>query len=190
MTVKFDRYAQTYDSGFMGKGSGRFYADLIRELEVRDGDAVLDVGCGTGSVLFFIGRQRKIRGFGLDASENMIRLAQEKNPGFDFITGDCAALPYADESMDVVMACMAYHHFPDQEQFRKEVLRVLKPGGSLYISDPRFPWIARGILNACFREAGFHTTKKNAADFEKTGFRTVRITKDFYVQVLHFVKEK
>lgn len=41
MTVKFDRYAQTYDSGFMGKGSGRFYADLIRELEVRDGTPCL-----------------------------------------------------------------------------------------------------------------------------------------------------
>ena len=188
--MKFDRYAQTYDSGFMGKGSRRFYTDLIKALDVKDGDAVLDAGCGTGSILAFIGRQRKIQGFGLDVSENMIGLAKEKNPDFSFVTGDCAALPYADESMDVVMACMAYHHFPDQEQFRKEALRVLKPGGSLYISDPRFPWFMRSIFNACFREAGFHTTKKNAADFEKTGFRHVCITKDFYVQVLHFVKEQ
>lgn len=188
--MKFDRYAQTYDSGFMGKASGRFYTDLIKALDVKDGDAVLDVGCGTGSILAFIGMQRKIRGFGLDVSENMIGLAKEKKPGFDFVTGACAALPYADESMDVVMACMAYHHFPDQEQFRKEALRVLKPGGSLYISDPRFPRIMRSIFNACFREAGFHTVKKNLADFEETGFRTIRITKDYYVQVLHFVKEQ
>ena len=48
--MEFDKYADNYDAGFMGKGSGRFYADLIKEIEVKDGDAVLDVGCGTGTV--------------------------------------------------------------------------------------------------------------------------------------------
>ena len=65
------------------------------------------------------------------------------DPDYQFVSGDSAFLPYVDESMDVVMACMAYHHFPDQEQFRNEAMRVLKPGGSLYISDPRFPLIVR-----------------------------------------------
>jgi ubiquinone/menaquinone biosynthesis C-methylase UbiE len=78
MIMEFDKYADNYDAGFMGKGSGRFYADLIKEIDVKDGDAVLDVGCGTGTVLSFIGRQKKIRGFGLDVSENMIAIAKEK----------------------------------------------------------------------------------------------------------------
>ena len=80
--MEFDKYADNYDTGFMGKGSGRFYADLIKEIEVKDGDAVLDVGCGTGTVLSFIGRQKKICGFGLDVSENMIAIAKEKNPNY------------------------------------------------------------------------------------------------------------
>ena len=33
--MEFDKYADNYDAGFMGKGSGRFYADLIKEIEVK-----------------------------------------------------------------------------------------------------------------------------------------------------------
>ena len=40
--MEFDQYAEQYDAGFMGKGSTRFYRDLIRELEIRDGNAVLE----------------------------------------------------------------------------------------------------------------------------------------------------
>ena len=172
----------------MGRGSRHFYADLINELEVNDGDAVLDVGCGTGSVLKYISERKQINGFGLDVSENMVALAHEKNPAFSFVTGDSARLPYADGTMDVVMTCMAYHHFPNQAKFRSEAWRVLKPGGSLYVCDPRFPWIVRSILNTFFKDAGFHTVRHNTRDFEQSGFRTAHVVKDLYVQVLQFVK--
>ena len=69
-------------------------------------------------------------------------------------------------------------------------MRVLKPGGSLYISDPRFPLIVRWIFNTFFKDAGFRTTEKNRMDFERSGFKTVSITKDVYVQVVHFTKGK
>ena len=172
----------------MGKGSTRFYRDLIRELEIRDGNAVLDVGCGTGTILEWIGKSKMIHGYGLDVSESMITIAREKNPDYSFVTGDSALLPYADESMDVIMACMAYHHFPEQEKFRHEAWRVLKPGGSLYICDPRFPAPVRWTLNTFFRDAGFRTAGENTKAFEGTGFSTVKIVKDQYVQVLHFEK--
>jgi len=186
--MEFDKFAESYDSGLMGKGSKRFYVDLVKTLDIKDGDAVLDVGCGTGTVLSYIHESRNIRGYGLDVSENMIAIAKEKNPDFSFVTGDSASLPYEDGSMDVIMACMAYHHFPEQEKFRKEALRVLKPGGSLYICDPRFPAPARWIFNTFFKDAGFHTTKENSKSFEKTGFKTKQVVKDCYVQVLRFEK--
>ena len=186
--MKFDQYAENYDAGWRGTKSARFYEDLIKELEINPGDAVLDVGCGTGTVLKFISSKTEIKGYGLDISPQMLEVARKKNPGFEFAEGNCETLPYEDNSMDVIMACMAYHHFSDQEQFRKEALRVLKPNGKLYVCDPRFPWIIRIFFNNCFRDAGFYTTKKNAADFTGSGFRVEKITKDLYVQVLTLKK--
>ena len=187
--MEFDQYAEQYDAGFMGKGSARFYRNLIRELEIRDGNAVLDVGCGTGTILKCIGKSKKIHGYGLDVSESMIAVAKEKNPDYAFVAGDSALLPYADESMDVIMACMAYHHFPEQEKFRQEAWRLLKPGGSLYICDPRFPAPVRLFFNAFFKDAGFRSTRENKKAFESSGFRTVKTIKDRYVQVIHFEKD-
>ena len=186
--MEFDAYAKQYDDNFMGKGSKRFYRDLLKEMEIAEEDSVLDVGCGTGLILSHIGEQRKIHGFGLDVSEAMIAVAKEKHPEYDFLVGDCAKLPYDDASMDIVTACMAYHHFPNQEGFRKEVLRVLKPGGRFYLCDPRFPWIVRGFFNTFFKDSGFRTVRRNEKDFEQTGFRHIRSVKDFYVQVISFEK--
>lgn len=188
--MEFDKFAKSYDSGLMGKGSKKFYVNLVKALDIRDGDAVLDVGCGTGTVLSYVHKNRDIQGYGLDVSENMIAIAKEKNPEFSFVTGDSAQLPYEDRSMDVIMACMAYHHFPEQEKFRKEALRVLKPGGSLYICDPRFPAPVRWIFNTFFKDAGFRSTKQNASAFKDAGFVTKQVVKDRYVQVLHFEKSR
>lgn len=186
--MDFNKYAGSYDSGWKGSKSARFYDDLIRELEIHPGDSVLDVGCGTGTVLSFIGSKTAIKGHGLDISPKMLEIEREKNPDFDYRVGDCVTLPYEDESMDVVMACMAYHHFPEQGRFRNEAFRVLRPNGRLYICDPRFPWAVRTILNACFKEAGFHTTKRNAGDFIASGFKLEKLTEDLYVQVLSMKK--
>ena len=186
--MEFDKYAENYDEGFMGKGSARFYIDLIKELEINDEDKILDVGCGTGTVLNYVSKNKKIKGFGIDVSEAMIDMAKAKNTGCEFSIGDAGSLRFEDDSMDVVMACMAYHHFPDQQKFRKEALRVLKPGGCLYICDPKFPGPIRWFFNTFFKDAGFYSPTKNAADFEEDGFSTEKVTKDVYVQVLKLKK--
>ena len=70
--MNFDKYADSYDAGWKGTKSARFYDDLIREVEINVGDRVLDVGCGTGTVLGYIASKTDIKGYGLDISEKML----------------------------------------------------------------------------------------------------------------------
>lgn len=186
--MKFDKYAKQYDSGWMGGASSRFYKDLIKEVDVKENDSVLDVGCGTGTILNYISDRVEINGYGIDVSENMIEVAKNKDKKCCFKIGSSDELPFNDSSMDVIIACMAYHHFPNQEKFRKEAFRVLKPGGKLYICDPRFPGIVRWGLNTFCDDAGFCSTKRNIKSFEQDGFKNKGVKKDLYVQVLTFEK--
>ena len=96
-------------------------------------ERVLDIGCGTGEGTLFLAREfPRARVRGVDISEEMIRLAQRK-VGLDpegrvaFRVADAAALPFDDESFDLV----AQLNMPP---FFAEMARVLRPGGYAIIA--------------------------------------------------------
>ena len=71
----------------------------------------------------------------LDYSENMMASAQEKAKvlglsNIKFLQGDVGALPFEDESFDIVLSLNGFHAFPDKEAAYRETCRVLKPGGT------------------------------------------------------------
>ena len=74
--MDFDKYADGYDAGWKGTKSARFYDNLIREVVINTGDRVLDVGCGTGTVLSYLASKTDVSGFGLDISEKMLDVAR------------------------------------------------------------------------------------------------------------------
>lgn len=187
---KFDKRADKYDDHFEGKLSKRFYSLLYRFTGLSDGDRVLDVGCGTGTILKTFQDFQKINGHGIDVEPNMLEVARRKCPDMDILECSCESTPYEDEYFDTLTACMAYHHFPDKEAFEKEALRILKPGGHLYIADPNLPHPIRKLVNFLCRSINgeFFSDKEFRERFEKQGFTYIGTQKDKYAQLVIFRK--
>lgn len=123
--------------------SRRFRQRIADVIPIQPGDAVLDVGCGTGDLAFVLAERVGASGsvFGIDASPEMIARAQHKarrrRPSADFQVALAQALPFADQRFDQVVSSLAYHHLPGdvKRQALVSIARVLKPGGYLTIVD-------------------------------------------------------
>ena len=108
---------------------------LVRFARVKDGHAVLDVGTGTG-VVAITARNMGAKVTGLDLTPALLAQAKENEAvaGYDDIAwheGDAEALPFADESFDVVLSQFGHMFAPRPEVAVSEMLRVLKPGGTV-----------------------------------------------------------
>ena len=120
----------------------RYKTLLIEQADIRSGQRVLDLGCGTGTLAIMAKQaQPKAEVFGLDADPDMLKVAKykskEQNLFVTFDVGFTNKLPYPDASFDRVLSSIMIHHLktPDKELTAREVYRVLKPGGQLHIID-------------------------------------------------------
>jgi ubiquinone/menaquinone biosynthesis C-methylase UbiE len=115
-------------------------ADLA---QLQNGETVLDVGCGTGT-LALVAKERvgtTGRVFGIDPGPQQIARAQAKaarrHLPIDFQLGVIERLAFPDQSFDVVLSTAMMHHLTDDLKRRgfAEIVRVLKPGGRVVIVD-------------------------------------------------------
>ena len=100
----------------------------------------------------------------LDYSPDMMRQAREKADrlhlkNVTFRQGDVGALPYADDTFDIVLSLNGFHAFPEKEAAYREIFRVLRPGGTFcgcfYVKGEhkRTDWFVRHV----YEKAGFFT---------------------------------
>ena len=112
-------------------------AMLVAFAEVKPGQQVLDVACGTG-VVAVTAAQVGAKVSGLDLSPVLLadakRNAELIEAPIDFREGDCEALPYADASFDVVLSQFGHIFAPRPAVAIAEMLRVLRPGGRIAFS--------------------------------------------------------
>jgi len=182
--------ADEYDNSREGQFTRNIHRLLLSEAKWQEGQRVLDVACGTGSLLAAMNKSKPIAGFGIDIADRMIENATKKNPGMEFRVSGCESIPFADGSMDIITVCAAYHHFPDTTAFAKEASRILKPGGTLYIADMFVPAAIRIILNPfvplIFKEGDvrFYSPKQITSNFKRFGFNEISITIHGNIQIV------
>ena len=112
-------------------------ARLVKHARVRAGDRVLDVACGTGVVAITAARQGA-RVTGLDLTPALLERARENSRiadvKVDWREGDVEKLPFEDSSFDVVLSQFGHIFAPRPDLATAEMLRVLKPGGTIAFS--------------------------------------------------------
>ena len=106
-------------------------------LDLQNKD-VLEIGCGSGYGAYLLNQLDPKSYIGLDVMEEQIKLARMKYPQYSFLLQDAADLSqFASASKDVVIIFGVLHHIPDWRKAIDEIARVLKPGGSLFLEEPR-----------------------------------------------------
>ena len=137
--VIYDGSAEIWDE-WAGPGEMYYTADtLFKDLQIKKGIKILDVGCGTGIATLMIRDVLDGEGsfHGIDISNRMIEQAKKKAKNYDdlfFKVGDAEKLDYPDETFDLVISNMLIQYLPDQDKGIAEMYRVLKHGGKLAIS--------------------------------------------------------
>jgi len=138
---EFNARAASYDSSFLGRHFHRAVhtaaADVAASLGPRV--AILDVGCGTGSLLALLGeRFPEAALIGVDPAPNMLAQARSRFAArpVDLREAKAEELPFVDGSFDLVVTSNSFHHWADQVAGLREVRRVLRPNGRLVMTDP------------------------------------------------------
>jgi SAM-dependent methyltransferase len=127
--MSFDVAAEAYDA-FMGRYSILLAPQMADLAEVRHGQHVLDVGCGTGALVReLVARVGPGAVAAVDPSAPFVEATGERFPGVDVRQGSAEALPFADASFDVALTQLVVHFMADPVAGLTEMRRVTRPGG-------------------------------------------------------------
>ena len=192
VTGVFDRAAATYDR--VGpRFFGHFGQRLTELAQIAPGQRVLDVAAGRGAVLFPAAERVGISGrvVGIDFSEEMVRATAAEIahwPQAEMRRMDAEHLEFPDATFDRVLCGFALWFFPNPHAALLEVLRVLRPGGSvtlttwandnpsqLFSSSVLRPYLPVGRVGAGNPDSPrFNTLNELRAGLEQAGFTDVR----------------
>ena len=134
-------------------GADRARRALIEQAAIRPAHRILDVGCGTGTLVTLIQRMHPdVNIVGLDPDPKALRRAAQKahqaGLSIRFDQGFSDELPYPDAAFDRVFSSFMFHHVPPDNRGNtlREIRRVLAPGGSLHLLDFERPEASAGGL--------------------------------------------
>jgi len=119
-----------------------FKKALINQVTAKEDEKLLDVGCGTGTLIQMLAHQQpKLIITGLDADRNALNQAMVKVKSLDtYITlehGYAQQIPFVSKTFDIATSSLFFHHLTKEQKQKtfNEIYRTLKPGGRLHIAD-------------------------------------------------------
>lgn len=146
--IAFNRLANHFDSNYYGHHGRKLHGVIIKIMDGLAYESVLDVGCGTGSLLSEVMKRKKVAVAGLDISDKMLGIAKKRlGENADLRNGDSEHLPWKGNSFDIVTCTDSFHHYPNPAAVLKEMRRVLKLDGKVIIADPWAPSPFRQVGN-------------------------------------------
>ena len=160
----------------------------LARMPVEAGDAVLDLGCGSGYAARALRDADDAgRAYGLDGAPEMVANARDytDDPRVSYLVGDFGTLPFADDSIDHAFSMEAFYYAADPVGTLAELRRVLRPGGTFYCAvnyfeenvhshdwqeniDVEMTLWGYERYRGAFREAGFHVAAQDTIPDHET----------------------
>lgn len=128
--------ARAYEKVFVPALVGQWTSHVLDLAQVKPGDHVLDVACGTGVLARDAASRVGAKGFvaGVDPNAGMLAVANEVAPAIEWREATAEAVPYPDQFFDAVVSQFGLMFFTDRNQALNQMKRVLKEGGHLAIA--------------------------------------------------------
>jgi len=128
--------AEVYEEFFVPALFLQWASRVVDAAQLKPGQNVVDVACGTGVLAREAARRVRPRGegTGLDRNEGMLAVARRKAPDVDWQLGMAESLPFADGAMDAVISQFGLMFFEDRRAALKEMWRVVRPAGQIAIA--------------------------------------------------------
>lgn len=139
---EFNRWAQAGEGEKMEQHHLAITEKTIRQMDLRSGQRVLDLGCGSGWATRLLA-QRVAGGpegfgqvVGVDVSDQMILLARQAAKDLEnvmFVCGSATRIPWEENFFDKVLSVESFYYYPDQQRALAELFRVMAPKGRMFI---------------------------------------------------------
>ncbi len=192
--LRFEFLTRFYDPlVYYTTRESEFKSALVKQAKLADGQHVLDLACGTGTLAVTIKkRYPRISVCAFDADQEILQMARRKaenaRADINFECGFSHQLPFADATFDRVFSTLSFHHLTleRKHQTLQEIRRVLKPKGEFHLADFALPRSkTQFVLSKWIRLVdGYETTRDNLRGrlmylMRQNGFQNVERTRYF-----------
>ena len=186
---EFNRWADEGEGAKMERHHLDITQKTLRLMDLRPGERVLDLGCGSGWATRLLARVVGDGPLGLgqvvgvDISDEMVRQAQAASKEFEnvtFVVGSAAQIPWEEDFFDKVLSVESFYYYPDQDRALSELFRVMAPSGRLFIlinlykDNPySLQWVPKLKVPVHVRSAAEYVDLLRAHAFEKIEYRQI-----------------